>query len=186
MWIFPFKYNLICSALEIVQDFYSEILRRRMVSAEIVNKWEGTIPEVLEIMASYANTAILIVSIIFFSDRYKVFVDLFNLSTFLVPRHWIPKMNPTIHKFLYTAEYCDSSYFSSDDSDWTFLDCGCCEELENFYLDWCYPSSIASVLMQHGCVNIYLCMTIMWIVRSTYGRNLTVCRKNNLYWITLC
>ncbi|NWH62767.1 T23O dioxygenase, partial [Geococcyx californianus] len=51
------------------------------------------------------------------SDRYKVFVDLFNLSTFLVPRHWIPKMNPTIHKFVYTAEYCDSSYFSSDDSD---------------------------------------------------------------------
>lgn len=51
------------------------------------------------------------------SDRYKVFVDLFNLSTFLVPRQWIPKMNPTIHKFLYTAEYCDSSYFSSDDSD---------------------------------------------------------------------
>ncbi|NXB33171.1 T23O dioxygenase, partial [Eulacestoma nigropectus] len=51
------------------------------------------------------------------SDRYKVFVDLFNLSTFLVPRDWIPKMNPTIHKFLYTAEYCDSSYFSSDDSD---------------------------------------------------------------------
>ncbi|NXU08656.1 T23O dioxygenase, partial [Pardalotus punctatus] len=51
------------------------------------------------------------------SDRYKVFVDLFNLSTFLVPRHWIPKMNPSVHKFLYTAEYCDSSYFSSDDSD---------------------------------------------------------------------
>ncbi|NXH48461.1 T23O dioxygenase, partial [Dicaeum eximium] len=51
------------------------------------------------------------------SDRYKVFVDLFNLSTFLVPRHWIPKMNPSIHKFLYTAECCDSSYFSSDDSD---------------------------------------------------------------------
>ncbi|XP_070625312.1 tryptophan 2,3-dioxygenase isoform X3 [Bos indicus] len=51
------------------------------------------------------------------SDRYKVFVDLFNLSTYLVPRHWIPKMNPVIHKFLYTAEYCDSSYFSSDESD---------------------------------------------------------------------
>uniref|UniRef100_A0A8C8RMK9 tryptophan 2,3-dioxygenase n=1 Tax=Pelusios castaneus TaxID=367368 RepID=A0A8C8RMK9_9SAUR len=48
------------------------------------------------------------------SDRYKVFVDLFNLSTFLVPRHWIPKMNPTIHKFLYTAEYCDSSLTQSD------------------------------------------------------------------------
>uniref|UniRef100_A0A5F8GF79 Tryptophan 2,3-dioxygenase n=1 Tax=Monodelphis domestica TaxID=13616 RepID=A0A5F8GF79_MONDO len=51
------------------------------------------------------------------SDRYKVFVDLFNLSTYLVPRHWIPKMNPIIHKFLYMAEYCDSSYFSSDDSE---------------------------------------------------------------------
>ncbi|XP_029470291.1 tryptophan 2,3-dioxygenase [Rhinatrema bivittatum] len=51
------------------------------------------------------------------SDRYKVFVDLFNLSTFLVPRDWIPKLNPSIHKFLYMAEYCDSSYFSSDDSD---------------------------------------------------------------------
>ncbi|XP_048366053.1 tryptophan 2,3-dioxygenase [Sphaerodactylus townsendi] len=51
------------------------------------------------------------------SDRYKVFVDLFNLSTYLVPRHWIPKLNPTVHKFLFTAEYCDSSYFSSDDSD---------------------------------------------------------------------
>ncbi|NXL27075.1 T23O dioxygenase, partial [Glaucidium brasilianum] len=70
-----------------------------------------------EIMAFYTTTTVLTVLIIFFSDRYKVFVDLFNLSTFLVPRHWIPKMNPTIHKFLYTAEYCDSSYFSSDDSD---------------------------------------------------------------------
>lgn len=73
------------------------------------------ITEDLEIMAFCADG--IIVPIVFFSDRYKVFVDLFNLSTFLVPRHWIPKMNPTIHKFLYTAEYCDSSYFSSDDSD---------------------------------------------------------------------
>lgn len=51
------------------------------------------------------------------SDRYKVFVDLFNLATFLVPRHWMPKLNPTIHTFLYTAECCDSSYCSSEDSD---------------------------------------------------------------------
>nr|DBA29039.1 TPA: hypothetical protein GDO54_009309 [Pyxicephalus adspersus] len=55
--------------------------------------------------------------IYFYSDRYKVFVDLFNLSTFLVPRHWVPRLNPNVHKFLYTAECCDSSYFSSDDSD---------------------------------------------------------------------
>ncbi|XP_078268699.1 tryptophan 2,3-dioxygenase-like isoform X1 [Rhinoraja longicauda] len=51
------------------------------------------------------------------SDRYKVFVDLFNLATFLVPRHWIPKLTSSIHKFLYTAECCDSSYFSSEESD---------------------------------------------------------------------
>ncbi|KAK6493974.1 tryptophan 2,3-dioxygenase-like [Huso huso] len=51
------------------------------------------------------------------SDRYKVFVDLFNLATFLIPRHWVPKLNPSVHKFLYTAECCDSSYFSSEDSD---------------------------------------------------------------------
>ncbi|XP_006917052.1 tryptophan 2,3-dioxygenase [Pteropus alecto] len=51
------------------------------------------------------------------SDKYKVFVDLFNLSTYLVPRHWIPKMNPNIHKFLYIAEYCDSSYSRSEESD---------------------------------------------------------------------
>ncbi|XP_066505034.1 tryptophan 2,3-dioxygenase A [Hoplias malabaricus] len=51
------------------------------------------------------------------SDRYKVFVDLFNLATFLVPRDWIPKLNPNEHSFLYTAEYCDSSYCSSEDSD---------------------------------------------------------------------
>ncbi|XP_051891986.1 tryptophan 2,3-dioxygenase-like [Pristis pectinata] len=51
------------------------------------------------------------------SDRYKVFVDLFNLATFLVPRHWIPKLTSSIHKFLHTAECCDSSYFSSEESD---------------------------------------------------------------------
>ncbi|TNM98902.1 tryptophan 2,3-dioxygenase A [Takifugu flavidus] len=48
------------------------------------------------------------------SDRYKVFVDLFNLATFLVPRHWIPKLNPSIHTFLYMAECNDSSYCSED------------------------------------------------------------------------
>eukprot|EP00062_Callorhinchus_milii_P020575 gi/632976368/ref/XP_007904756.1/ PREDICTED: tryptophan 2,3-dioxygenase [Callorhinchus milii] len=51
------------------------------------------------------------------SDRYKVFGDLFNLATFLVPRHWIPKLTPSNHKFLHTVECCDSSYFSSEDSD---------------------------------------------------------------------
>lgn len=55
----------------------------------------------------------------FASDRYKVFVDLFNLATFLVPREWVPKLDPSEHTFLYMAECCDSSYCSSssDDSD---------------------------------------------------------------------
>lgn len=46
-----------------------------------------------------------------------MFVDLFNLATFLVPRHWVPKLNPNVHTFLYTAECCDSSYCSSEESD---------------------------------------------------------------------
>ncbi|XP_051966841.1 tryptophan 2,3-dioxygenase B-like isoform X1 [Xyrauchen texanus] len=53
------------------------------------------------------------------SDRYKVFVDLFNLATFLVPRAWVPKLNPILHTFPYMAECYDSSYdsCSSEDSD---------------------------------------------------------------------
>lgn len=53
------------------------------------------------------------------SDRYKVFVDLFNLASFLVPRAWVPKLNPNIHKFPYMAECYDSSYnsCSGEDSD---------------------------------------------------------------------
>ncbi|KAI5626586.1 tryptophan 2,3-dioxygenase B [Silurus asotus] len=47
------------------------------------------------------------------SDRYKVFVDLFNLATYLVPRTWVPKLNPTVYKFQYIAECNDSSYSSS-------------------------------------------------------------------------
>ncbi|XP_041939751.1 tryptophan 2,3-dioxygenase A-like [Alosa sapidissima] len=53
------------------------------------------------------------------SDRYKVFVDLCNLATFLVPRHWVPKLNPTEDSFPSTDTCCDSSYCSnsSEDSD---------------------------------------------------------------------
>lgn len=50
------------------------------------------------------------------SDRYKVFVDLFNLATFLVPRTWVPKLNPGRHKFHYTAECDDSAYNSLSSS----------------------------------------------------------------------
>lgn len=34
------------------------------------------------------------------SDRYKVFVDLFNLSTFLIPRHTIPPLSSLMKKQL--------------------------------------------------------------------------------------
>ena len=30
------------------------------------------------------------------SERYKVFIDLFNMSTFLVPRHLIPPLTPQV------------------------------------------------------------------------------------------
>lgn len=34
------------------------------------------------------------------SDRYKVFLDLFNLSTWLIPRAYIPKLSPKMVKTL--------------------------------------------------------------------------------------
>lgn len=35
-----------------------------------------------------------------FSDRYKVFLDLFNLSTFLIPRENIPPLTKYMHRKL--------------------------------------------------------------------------------------
>ena len=48
---------------------------------------------------------------IYFSDRYKVFLDLFNLSNYLVPRNYIPKLDmPTRQRLAsfttMTAETC--------------------------------------------------------------------------------
>ncbi|XP_076155085.1 tryptophan 2,3-dioxygenase A-like [Alosa pseudoharengus] len=40
------------------------------------------------------------------SDRYKVFVDLCNLATFLVPRHWVPKLNPPEDSFPSITNTC--------------------------------------------------------------------------------
>ena len=31
------------------------------------------------------------------SERYKVFIDLFNMSTFLIPRHLIPGLTPQVN-----------------------------------------------------------------------------------------
>ena len=35
-----------------------------------------------------------------FSDRYKVFLDLFNLSAFLIPRAYIPELTPSMKRTL--------------------------------------------------------------------------------------
>lgn len=37
---------------------------------------------------------------VFFSDRYKVFLDLFNLSTFLIPRESIPPLTSEMKQAL--------------------------------------------------------------------------------------
>ncbi|XP_071559570.1 tryptophan 2,3-dioxygenase [Temnothorax nylanderi] len=47
------------------------------------------------------------------SDRYKVFLDLFNLSTFLIPRHMIPPLTKQMKKKLSIASYD----WNSDDQD---------------------------------------------------------------------
>lgn len=36
------------------------------------------------------------------SERYKVFIDLFNMSTFLLPRHIIPPLTPRMRSELRT------------------------------------------------------------------------------------
>lgn len=47
----------------------------------------------LEMFATNLYTICLILLYFHFSDRYKVFVDLFNLSTFLIPRSHIPPLD---------------------------------------------------------------------------------------------
>jgi len=39
------------------------------------------------------------------SDRYKVFLDLFNLSTFLIPRHMIPPLTKQMKMKLSIASH---------------------------------------------------------------------------------
>lgn len=39
------------------------------------------------------------------SDRYKVFLDLFNLSTFLIPREYIPPLNKDMKSKLGNVEF---------------------------------------------------------------------------------
>ncbi|KYN05469.1 Tryptophan 2,3-dioxygenase [Cyphomyrmex costatus] len=50
------------------------------------------------------------------SDRYKVFLDLFNLSTFLVPRHMIPPLTKQMKTKLSIASY---NWITDEDQDET-------------------------------------------------------------------
>lgn len=68
----------------------------------------------------------LILSLIFFflsifSDRYKVFLDLFNLSTFLIPRDLIPPLSKQMKTKLSLGWSCfgiedDSSHQNTPES----------------------------------------------------------------------
>jgi hypothetical protein len=42
-------------------------------------------------------------SVFTFSDRYKIFIDLFNLASFLIPREFIPKLTREMRLRLSTA-----------------------------------------------------------------------------------
>ena len=61
--------------------------------------------EMLYNVLRYTNEYIIIIIIIIMmlcviSDRYKVFLDLFNLSTFLIPREYIPPLTPNMKQRL--------------------------------------------------------------------------------------
>ncbi|XP_078684867.1 tryptophan 2,3-dioxygenase-like isoform X2 [Branchiostoma floridae x Branchiostoma belcheri] len=49
------------------------------------------------------------------SDRYKVFLDLFNLSTFLIPRDRIPPLTQSMHRKLSVFDRSTDSGISMDD-----------------------------------------------------------------------
>ncbi|KHJ84414.1 hypothetical protein OESDEN_15872 [Oesophagostomum dentatum] len=48
------------------------------------------------------------------SDKYKVFLDLFNLSTWLIPREYIPTLSPRMVKTLSEHSNLNSSMMSSE------------------------------------------------------------------------
>ncbi|XP_066599386.1 tryptophan 2,3-dioxygenase [Prorops nasuta] len=51
------------------------------------------------------------------SDRYKVFLDLFNLSTFLIPRHLIPPLSKKMKTQLYIAWSAWHTNYNQDNSE---------------------------------------------------------------------
>ncbi len=53
----------------------------------------------------------------FFSDRYKIFIDLFNLASFLVPREFIPKLTSEMKLRLSVASVDGTSEVDSEEND---------------------------------------------------------------------
>ena len=49
------------------------------------------------------------------SDRYKIFIDLFNLASFLVPREFIPKLTNEMKICLSTASVNGTAEKNDDD-----------------------------------------------------------------------
>ena len=52
-----------------------------------------------------------------FSDRYKVFLDLFNLSTFLIPRGYIPPLTKDMKTKLAMTRDTISNWEDTEESD---------------------------------------------------------------------
>ena len=54
---------------------------------------------------------------VYSSDRYKVFIDLFNLASFLIPREFIPKLTTEMKMRLAVANVQPSSPDITQDSE---------------------------------------------------------------------
>lgn len=50
-----------------------------------------------------------------FSDRYKVFLDLFNLSTFIIPRSYVPPLTQQMKYRLSLVEAVDGDFPSNSE-----------------------------------------------------------------------
>ena len=61
----------------------------------------------LQSVISFSVQRVIRILFLFFgSDRYKVFLDLFNMSTYLIPRDYIPQLSSNMKRRLSTFENC--------------------------------------------------------------------------------
>ena len=72
------------------------------------------------IFVRHAGESLIVISFFLlhfhhFSDRYKVFIDLFNLASFLIPREFIPKLTNEMKIRLSTANVAAINQRDIDD-----------------------------------------------------------------------